>query len=186
MRRLARAAIGLALGSASTVASTVTLAAADATKTFRSHEWGVTIRYPADLRIGTDFTPSYFDRGAWRISYAADTGPGTRIVAFALPTLKTSDAGGDSTAFAELRVGASRDPEVLRNCLTYGMNSGNNVETATRDIGGVRFTEVPDNGDAEMMKTFRTDDFRAVHAGACYAVDLVQFVGGTANKLASL
>ena len=62
------------------------------------------------------------------------------------------------------------------------MNSGDNVESATRTIGGVVFNEVPDNGDGGLQQRISTDDLRAVHGGACYAIDLVQFVGGTSNK----
>ena len=68
---------------------------------------------------------------------------------------------------------ASRDPDVVASCLTYGMNSGDNVESATRTIGGVAFTEVPDNGDGGMQQRISSDDLRAVHEGACYAIDLV-------------
>lgn len=159
------------------------LGAAADVATFKSPDWGVTIRYPADLPAGTAFKENYFDRGAWRVSYAADTGPGTRLLAVSLPDLKVSDAGGDSVATAELRVGASHDPDVVAECLTYGMNSGNNAETRQRTVGGIAFTEVPDNSDAEMMKTFTTDDLRAVRKGVCYAIDLVLFVGGTSNRL---
>ena len=151
-------------------------------KTFASPAWGIALRYPADLAPSETFTPNYFDRGAWRVSYAADVGAGARIVAFALPPLRASDAGGDSEATAELRIGASRDPDVVASCLAYGMNSGDNVETAARTLGGVTFTEVPDNGDGGMQQRISSDDLRAVHDGACYAVDLVQYVGGTSNR----
>lgn len=158
------------------------LPAVAAETTFRAPDWGLSLLHPADLTVGTRFSSNYFDRGAWRVSYAADTGPGTRIVAISLPPLHANDAGGESTATAELRIGASRDPGVIKTCLTYGMNSGNNVEQRTRVIGGVMFTEVPDNGDTEMMKTIQTDDLRAVYDGACWAIDLVTFVGGTSNR----
>ena len=156
--------------------------AAPGLDTFTDKAFGVTVRFPADITPTDTFTPNYFDRGAWRVSYAADVGPGTKIVAFALPALHAMDAGGDSEARAELRIGASRDPDVVASCLGYGMNSGDNVETATRTIGGITFTEVPDNGDGGMQQRISTDDFRAVHEGVCYAIDFVQYVGGTSNK----
>ena len=157
------------------------LAAADLA-TFTAKPWGLTVRHPADLPANDVFRQNSFDRGAWRVSYAADIGPGTPIVAFALPDLHATDAGGDSDATAELRIGASRDPDVLAGCLTYGMNSGDNAQTAERDIGGVRFTEVPDNGDGGMSQHIATDDYRAVRDGTCWAIDLVHYVGGTSNK----
>jgi hypothetical protein len=156
------------------------LAAADLA-TFTAKPWGLTVRHPAELSASYMFRPNSFDRGAWRVSYAADTGPGTPIVAFALPELHASNAGGDSTATEELRIGASRDPDVLAGCLTYGMNSGDNAEIGTRDIGGVRFTEVPDNGDGGLSQHIATDDFRALRDGTCWAIDLVHYVGGTSN-----
>ncbi len=152
-------------------------------ETFASTDWGVRVRYPADLVAATTFKTIYFDRGAWRVSYAADTGPGTRLLGLSLPDLKAGNAGGDSAATAELRVGASRDPDVVGTCLSYGTNSGNNAEVRQRTIGGVAFTEVPDNSDGETSRQIQTDDFRAVHHGACYAIDLVLFVEGIGDKL---
>lgn len=182
MRRFALAApLPLALIGVVSLWGTALLGAPDLA-TFRSAPWGLTIRYPADLATSTVFKENYFDRGAWRVSWAADTGPGTRLVAFSLPDLAVHDAGGDSRATAELRIGASRDPDVVAGCLTYGMNSGNNAELRMRTVGGVTFTEVPDNSDGEMGKTFTTDDFRAVHRGTCFAIDLAVFVGGTSNR----
>ncbi len=143
----------------------------DATATFVARGWGLVVRYPAALEVSPSFRASYLDAGGWRVSYAAGAGTGTAIVALRLPDL-TSPAG---KANAELRIGASRDPDTLASCLTYGMNSGDNVEQRTRSIGGVRFTEVPDNGDAAMMQTIRTDDFRAVDHGICWAVDIVRY-----------
>ena len=143
----------------------------DATATFVARGWGLVVRYPAALEVSPSFRASYLDAGSWRVSYAAGAGTGTPIVAFRLPDL-TSPAG---TASAELRIGASRDPDTLASCMTYGMNSGDNVEQRIRSIGGVRFTEVPDNGDAAMMQTIRTDDYRAVDHGICWAVDIVRY-----------
>ena len=73
-------------------------------ETFVSKDWGVSVRYPADLVASAAFKANYFDRGAWRVSYAADTGPGTRILGLSLPDLKATDAGGESAATAELRI----------------------------------------------------------------------------------
>ncbi len=187
MRRRLTQGLGAAALAAALVVAVIRLlraepgAAADL-QIFTSAPLGLTLRYPADLAPRDTFTPNSFDRGAWRVSYAADVGPGMRIVAFALPSLHASDAGGDSEASAELRIGVSRDPDVVASCLTYGMNSGDNIASDTRTLGGVVFIEVPDNGDGGLQQRISSDDLRAVHDGACYAIDLVQFVGGTSNK----
>ena len=150
---------------------------------FRSKEWGLSVRYPAGLTASTTFKPNAFDRGAWRVSYAAGVGPGTPLVAIALPDLHAEDAGGTSVAMAELRIGASRDPAVLATCLTYGVHSGDDVEQTTRGISGIVFTEIPDNGDGHAGQRIASDDLRAVHDGTCWAIDLVRYRGGSSNKI---
>lgn len=162
------------------VAGTTPVPAAQ--KTFHSADWHLTIRYPADLVIARSFKKNYFTDGAWRMSYAAGSGPGEAIIAFSLPDRRSTDAGGDRSATLELTIGGSRDRSVVASCLTYGMNSGNNVEVDHRSIGGVVFTEVPDNSDGGSMQHIQSDDLRAVHDGACYAIDIVEFTGGTSAK----
>jgi len=149
---------------------------------FTAEDWGLVVRYPSGLRVSTRFRKSYLDFGAWRVSYAAGPGEGTPIVSFALPDLHVKDAGGAGEASAELRIGASRDPTALATCRTYGMNSGNNVEERTRVIGGLTFTEVPDNSDASMMTQIRSDDFRALDGGTCWAIDIIRITAGTSES----
>lgn len=172
------------VGGAIALLATAVLASASpaACATFRSAEWGVTIGYPANLAVESRFKSNFMDRGAWRVSYAADTGPGSSIIGFTLPDIEVADDGGSGKATAELRFGASRDADVVASCLTYGLNSGNNVESRSLTIGGVTFVEVPDNSDGEMSKMIRSDDLRAVHKGVCYAIDLVLYVEGTSNR----
>ncbi len=65
---------------------------------FTSEAWGLRARYPAGVIVSDSFRPNFFDRGAWRVSYAADVGIGTPIVAFALPDLHASGAAGGDLA----------------------------------------------------------------------------------------
>ena len=150
--------------------------------TFADAAWGLVVRYPAALAVSTRFRPNYLDSGAWRVSYAAGAGAGTPIAAFVLPDLTSDDPKNPGMATAELRIGASRDPDTLATCLSYGMNSGNNVEQRTRVIGGLTFNEVPDNSDAAMMQTIATDDLRAVDHGTCWAIDIVLYARATTDQ----
>lgn len=152
-----------------------------ATLVFQAPAWGLSVRYPADLTVLRRFKTNYFDRGDWRMSYAAGAGDGEPIVAFALPDKRVEDAGGAGDATIELTIGASRDPATVRGCTTYGMNSGDNVILAHRRIGDTMFSEVPDNDDGGARQRVRSDDFRAVRNNTCWAIDVRLYTGGTSN-----
>lgn len=98
----------------------------------------------------------------------APVGPGTGLVRFSAESFRAGDQPLLTTTI--LQLGTSRDPAVVADCLTRGLNGGNGSKQEDRTIGGVRFT-VYRNGDAGMSHQLVSTDLRAVRGGACIAID---------------
>jgi uncharacterized lipoprotein NlpE involved in copper resistance len=143
-------------------------------KTFTSARYGVRIDYPADLELRRNFKRSYLANGNWKTYAGPDTPPGKAIFDLIMPDSNDVTAG-------ELRLGASRDPAAIHNCarLPSAARPGSKGQTT---ISGVNFTTYT-AGDAAMSHYLMTRSFRAVHHGACYAMDVLVF--GTNPKVYS-
>ncbi len=139
--------------------------AAGATRTFTSKSYGIAISYPADFHAVKDFPGHYLANGAWKV-YAGPKSRGQPIVALVL-------ANSNEVTDAELRIGASRDAQAVRDCTQAPDAVRPKSERQVR-LDGVDFTTF-EAGDAAMSHYLATRSYRAVHAGACYAIDLIVF-----------
>ena len=132
---------------------------------FVSAHWDFSIDHPPGWQVRRGFRGGYPASDAWK-TYAAPDSQGTPVVALAAP-------GSDNVTAAEIRIGASRSPEELRQCAKppSSVRTGSVVEAT---IDGIRFTRFA-AGDAAMSHYLDVHSYRTVHDGTCYAIDLVVF-----------
>lgn len=163
----ARAAISLSAAPLLLMAGCTAVASSPhgAMHTFTSRSYGIAITYPADFVASTTFPRNYLSNGAWEV-YAGPHSKGRPIVALVL-------AGSNSVTDAELRIGASRDPQAVRDC-TRPPAAVRPGSVGPVRLDGVRFTRF-EADDAAMSHYLLTRGYRAVHDGACYAIDLIVF-----------
>lgn len=88
------------------------------------------------------------------------------MVALAIP-------GSNRVTAAEIRIGASRAPDQVRHC-AEPPSSVHPGSVGDAMIDGIHFTRF-DAGDAAMSHYLDVHSYRTVHAGTCYAIDLVVF-----------
>ncbi|MBB6182806.1 hypothetical protein [Oleiagrimonas soli] len=129
---------------------------------FRSSAFGFRLDYPKGMLEQRSFTGGYISNDAWK-AYASPDSKGTPVVALILP-------GSDDVSRAALRIGASRDPQSVNDCLKAPSTARG--ASGTRSIHGARFTYF-EAGDAAMNHYMHTHSYRLVHDGACIAIDLM-------------
>lgn len=127
-------------------------------------EYGFRIAVPAGVTPRRDFGGGYLAGQDWK-AYAEPGSQGVPRLAMALP-------GSNRITAAELRIGVSDAAAEVRRCTTppRGMESG--VRRAR--INGIDFTQFRAQ-DAAMSHYMVVDAYRTVHAGRCYAVDLMVY-----------
>jgi len=104
----------------------------------------------------------------WRLVWdGAKPVPGRMVVRLTLP-VQTDDGLGQRSEV--LQIGASRDPQALRDCLVGGLRGGSGKPLPSRVINGVRYAAWS-NGDAGMSQQIAATDLRALVAGTCYAIE---------------
>lgn len=132
---------------------------------FTSRSYGIAIAYPADFSASRSFPRNYLSNGAWEV-YAGPQSRGRPIVALVL-------AGSNSVTDAELRIGASRDPQAVQRCTRppAALRPGS---LGHAKLDGVDFTTF-EASDAAMSHYLLAHSYRAVHDGTCYAIDLIIF-----------
>lgn len=130
-----------------------------------SRVWGFRIDVPPGWTVRRDFQSGYLANGAWK-SFAPPDSPGRPVLALSVP-------GSNAITDAEIRIGASRDPKAVHDCATPPA-AARPGSVATRDIHGVAFT-IFEAADAAMSHHLDVHAYRTVHAGACYAIDLLVF-----------
>lgn len=115
--------------------------------------------------IRRDFGSSYLANGAWKAFVAPDS-QGKPVVALVVP-------GSNRITDAEIRIGASRAPGEVDRCTTppATVRAGS---IATARINGTTFSTF-DAADAAMSHRLDVHAYRVVHAGTCYAIDLLVF-----------
>jgi hypothetical protein len=130
---------------------------------FASAAWGFRIDYPAAMRASGDFTGSYLDNGGWK-TYAGPESVGTPVLDLALPASDKITAG-------ELRVGVSDAASEIARCTTPpdAVRSGS---VGHARLGDADFTTF-EAADAAMSHYLSVRSYRIVHAGRCYAIDLL-------------
>lgn len=133
-------------------------------QSFTSERYGLRVDYPADLELRHSFARSYLAADGWKTYMGPDAPPGRALLALVMPQ-------SNSVTRGELRVGVSRDPAALESCThlpsAARLGSGKQVM-----ISGVPFTAFT-AADGAMSHYLNVKSFRGVHAGTCYAVDVL-------------
>lgn len=135
------------------------------TPTYRDATWRFSIDPPPGWAIHHDFESSYLANGAWK-TYADPQSQGTPVVALVVP-------GSDRITNAEIRIGVSKSAAEVSHCTAppEAVRPG----SLTREvIGGVGFVAFAAS-DAAMSHYLGVHSYRAVHGGACYAIDLLVY-----------
>ncbi len=140
---------------------------------FASKRWGFTIAYPADSQVQRDFRHSYLQTGTWK-TYAVPDSRGPPVVALTMP-------GSNHITDAEVRIGVSDSQTEVAQCTTppQAVHAGS---VGAVVINGIPFTRF-EAGDAAMSHYLDVHSYRVVHAGTCYAIDLLVY--GTNPKVYS-
>ncbi|SEI38965.1 hypothetical protein SAMN04487997_0385 [Frateuria terrea] len=124
---------------------------------------GFTITVPHDMHVRHDFQRSYLANAAWK-SFAGDDNHGTPVLALVLD-------GSNRITAAELRIGVGDDAAARAHCLDEP-SSGVPALPSQVTLAGVPFTRFH-AADAAMSHYLDVEAYRAVHAGRCYAIDLL-------------
>ncbi len=161
-----------ALGAASIMLAALIAAAparfANPMQPWASTDGEVHLLRPIIADAGHDDAPigSLMTQG-WRLAWdGSAVGPGRMVVRLAL---KVAPSGRPGTMTEVLQIGRSRDPRVVRQCLSYGLRGGAVRRLPDRTINGRRFA-VWRNSDAGMSQAIAATDLRAVVGGTCYAI----------------
>lgn len=135
------------------------------THAYTDPAWGFQIDVPARWTIRHDFPRDYLANGAWK-TFAPPDSSGSPVLALVVP-------GSDHVTDAELRIGASKSAQDVRDCMDPPQNvRAGSVGSVT--INGTRFTRF-DAGDAAMSHHLNVRSYRGMHDGACYAIDLLVY-----------
>lgn len=139
---------------------------------YASRDGLVRLSYPIGMTPGHDFAGRSLMSGGWRSTWdGTPPGPGAGGVSFAL-SAHPGDGVGQVTEM--LRIGVSRDHDVVAHCGTAGLQGPNTRRLANRMLGGHRWTRWR-NGDAGMSQQVSATDWRTVVDGTCYAIDRVSY-----------
>lgn len=127
---------------------------------------GIAVGAVPGTHFAHDFKRSYLTLDAWKL-YPAAGSIGTPLVAVVMD-------GSNEITSAEMRIGRSNAAADIAACAVAPDASTGPSDTA--EIDGVRFTHFTAS-DAAMSHYVSAESYRAVHNGACYAIDLI--VAGT-------
>lgn len=147
-------------------------AATNGEPVFTSTAYGFRLPYPAELALRRQPDPGYLLSDQWKLYADSDAMPGQAALALRLPA-------SNEVTTAALRIGASRNPASLRSCRDTPAATVPDSIGSTR-IDGVMFTTFAAR-DAGMSHYMTVHGYRAVHAGTCYALDVVVY--GTNPKV---
>ncbi|HJU08581.1 MAG TPA: hypothetical protein VJ727_08895 [Rhodanobacteraceae bacterium] len=127
--------------------------------------WNFSIDVPPDWKVEHDFAHGYLADGAWK-TYAAPDSRGMPVISLTMP-------GSNQITSAELRIGASREANEIAHCATPpdSIRAGS---LHSERIGNAQFITF-EASDAAMSHYLEVKSFRAVHDGACYAIDLLVY-----------
>lgn len=152
------------------VPATTTPSALSGRSIYTNGEYGFTVTYPEAARLEEAFSPEYHISDAWRVNALPD-GTGTPIAAVIAYSTE-SDHSYPRHFNAQVRIGASTDPDELARCLEAASEQG---ETPLPDanLNGTAWKAF-EFGDAGMMQYVRGVSYRTVHEGACVAVEKMQ------------
>ncbi|MEI7037056.1 hypothetical protein [Fulvimonas yonginensis] len=124
---------------------------------------GIAIAVPQGMHLRRDFRRDYLGDAGWKAFADAD-GHGRPVLALVLD-------GSDAITTAELRIGMGSDAQALAHCRDVPP-SGVAPEASTVTLDGVPFLRFH-AADAAMSHYREVEAYHAVHAGRCYAIDLL-------------
>lgn len=127
-------------------------------------QYGFRIAVPAGVTPRPGFSGGYLATDAWK-AYADPDSQGTPRLAMALP-------GSNDITAAELRVGVSGQAREVQRCAAPPPGMAGGVRRVS--VNGIDFAQFRAQ-DAAMSHYLVVDAYRAVHAGRCYAVDLLVY-----------
>ena len=140
-------------------------------KSYTSPNKTLHLLYADNLEAEQNFSGRALMQSGWRIVWRGDVGPGTGIVSFEQEARPEGEPG---SVFEILRIGMSKDPKTVKDCTTFGLDSGSRHKLPDRTINGIDWT-VYGNGDAGMSQEIQAIDLRTVYKGSCYAVDRITY-----------
>jgi hypothetical protein len=131
--------------------------------TYSDSRQGFAIAIPAGMQLRHDFRRSYLGDASWKAFAGADD-HGTPAIALVLD-------GSNRITAAELRIGIGTDSDALAHCRDVPASSAAPASDATTLAGApaIHFHAA----DAAMSHYLDVDSYRVVHAGRCYAIDLL-------------
>ncbi|MCF7750146.1 hypothetical protein KQ945_05280 [Bacillus subtilis subsp. subtilis] len=127
---------------------------------------GIVVNRVAQTHVTRDFKRSYLALDSWTL-YPDPGSIGQPLVALVMD-------GSNAVTSAEMRIGRSGSAADIQACTRAPAEAIGAAGHA--EIGGVGFTRFS-VGDAAMSHYLSAQSYRAVHRGACYAIDLI--IAGT-------
>jgi hypothetical protein len=147
---------------ASATAATANAVTHNDAGTVTDTQHGFALAVPAGMALRHDFQRSYLGDGAWK-AFAGPDSHGEPAAALVLD-------GSNGITAAELRLGIGTDAEALAHCRELPASATSGSDTVV--LAGVPFIHFH-AGDAAMSHYLEVESYRAVHAGRCYAIDLL-------------
>ncbi|MBO9357603.1 hypothetical protein GG851_26710 [Bordetella petrii] len=127
-------------------------------------QYGFRMRIPPGVAPRTEFEGGYLAATGWKTGAGPDSRGSARL-ALALP-------GSNRITSAELRIGVSAEAAEARRCTQPPQGLAGPVEHVS--INGIDYTRFRLQ-DAAMSHYLTVEAYRAVHAGRCYALDLLVY-----------
>ncbi len=124
---------------------------------------GFSIAYPLDFEADNNYAapPSY----DWRLG--ANGAPGNLFFTLTIPRAFEPQT---NFADAKLTIASSHNGQAVADCMKVDASGGPRTATSSAVVGGVPFTIFPSNG-AGAGNYYETTSYRAVHDGACWAIE---------------
>lgn len=136
---------------------------------FTDGEYGFTLHYPQELATDYTFTSFYHLPAAWRVNTLPEA-TGTPVLSI-IGYRTASDHTYPRYFDAEVRIGASRDPKEVARCETPAVEQSER-ELPDTILGGTTFKTFSFES-AGMMQYLKGVSYRAVHDGACLAIEKI-------------
>ena len=134
---------------------------------YRSIKYGFEIDYPTNLVPEKTFKTFYHLSDKWRAKTYVENSKGIPIVS--IPVYRIDNNNYYPRYYsAEVRIGASKDPQDIKDCLKADPYS---KATSTDEvINGITFKKFKVQ-NAGMMQYLNGFSYRTIHNDACYAVE---------------
>lgn len=144
--------------------------------TYVNKDYGFQVSYPANIIATTTFQGFYHLSPFWRSGMSSDS-KGEPIISISVYRIEKRGTRGEYVSYpmyfdTELRIGASRNPDDVAQCLKPNAGYGD-TNVASTTINGTVFS-IFTLQDAAMMQYLGGESYRTVHDGACVAVERVE------------